>query len=127
MYAWYWPKDSPSTGLGHRHDWESAVVWLSSQSASASLLGLAVSAHGGYSTSTAPALSGTAPLVQYISYYPLNHQLDFTTTRGGQQPLIAWESMPDVARQALASTNWGAANVPFIDANFVNNLAGASL
>lgn len=26
MYSWYWPKDSPSTGLGHRHDWESCVV-----------------------------------------------------------------------------------------------------
>ncbi|CAH1221849.1 hypothetical protein PAECIP111890_05304 [Paenibacillus sp. JJ-223] len=22
MYAWYFPKDSPSPGLGHRHDWE---------------------------------------------------------------------------------------------------------
>ena len=47
MYAWYMPKvrnachrgvnqkltfalaqDSPSTGLGHRHDWERIVVWL---------------------------------------------------------------------------------------------------
>lgn len=127
MYSWYWPKDEPTQGIGHRHDWESIVVWLSSQSTSAAFLGLAVSAHGGYATSTTPSLSGTSPLVQYISYFPLDHQLDFTSTKGGQQPLIAWESMPAVAQQALANTDWGDANVPFIDTNFQSNLAEASL
>jgi hypothetical protein len=24
----YFPKDSPSDGLGHRHDWEGIVVWV---------------------------------------------------------------------------------------------------
>ncbi|GMF59579.1 unnamed protein product [Phytophthora fragariaefolia] len=28
MYSWYFPKDSPSTGLGHRHDWEHVIVWI---------------------------------------------------------------------------------------------------
>ncbi|GMF28650.1 unnamed protein product [Phytophthora lilii] len=28
MYSWYFPKDSPLTGFGHRHDWEHVVVWL---------------------------------------------------------------------------------------------------
>lgn len=121
------PKDEPIQGIGHRHDWESIVVWLSDQSTSASLLGLAVSAHGGYDTSTSPSLSGASPLVQYISYFPLDHQLDFTPTQGGQQPLIAWESLPSIAQQALANTDFGDANVPFIDANFLNNLAEASL
>ena len=54
-------------------------------------------------------------------------RLEFTSTVGGQQPLIAYESLPTVAHQALANTDWGAANVPFIDANFQNNLAEAAL
>ncbi|KAG6595819.1 Necrosis inducing-like protein NPP1 type [Phytophthora cinnamomi] len=28
MYSWYFPKDSPSTGLGHRHDWEHVIAWI---------------------------------------------------------------------------------------------------
>ena len=46
MYSWYMPKDSPSSGLGHRHEWENVVVWLSGQSESATLRGVAISAHG---------------------------------------------------------------------------------
>lgn len=127
MYSWYFPKDSPASGLGHRHDWENIVVWLSEQSESASLLGVAASAHGEYATSTTPELEGDAPLIEYISYFPVNHQLDSTESRGGQQPLVAWESLPEAAQQALANTDWGDANVPFIEANFVNDLAEASL
>jgi hypothetical protein len=49
-----------------------------------------------------------------------------TTTVGGMQPLIAWESLPTVAQTALDDTDFGSAIVPFIDANFDNNLAKAS-
>jgi len=125
MYAWYWPKDEPLDGVGHRHDWESVVVWL--DSTQKTLLGVAASAHGDYSTKTNPSLDGSAPLIEYISYFPLDHQLDFTSTVGGQQPLIAWESLPTVAQAALTNTDFGSANVPFKDANFLNNLAEASL
>ncbi|KAF2163143.1 hypothetical protein M409DRAFT_68752 [Zasmidium cellare ATCC 36951] len=127
MYAWYWPKDSPSTGLGHRHDWESIVVWLSSASTSATLNGVAVSGHGEYETSTSPNLSGTRPLIRYYNTWPVNHQLGFTSTVGDEQPLIAWESLPSAASEALTSTDFGDANVPFIDSNFENNLATAAL
>jgi hypothetical protein len=48
MYSWYMPKDSPSSGLGHRHDWENTVVWLNGQSESATVTGVAISAHGEY-------------------------------------------------------------------------------
>ena len=80
MYAWYWPKDEPSTGIGHRHDWESIVVWLSEESESATLNGIAVSGHGGFTTSTEPDLSGTSPLIRYYNTWPLDHQLGFTST-----------------------------------------------
>lgn len=74
MYAWYMPKDSPSTGLGHRHDWESAVVWLSAQSTTASIVGGAASAHGDFDTTTTPNLSGNSLLIRYYSIWPVNHQ-----------------------------------------------------
>lgn len=121
------PKDSPSDGLGHRHDWESIVVWLSAESTSATLLGVSASAHGDFQANTSPNLSGTSPLIRYYSTWPVNHQLGFTSTVGGLQPLIAYESLTDAARTALANTDFGSANVPFKDANFENNLALAEL
>ena len=51
--------------------------------------------------------------------------MGFTSTRGGQQPLIAWESLPAAAKTALTNTDFGSADVPFKDANFANNLAKA--
>lgn len=125
MYAWYWPKDEPIDGVGHRHDWESSVVWLTSESLTATVIGTAASAHGGFSTSTSPSFSGTYPLFEYVSFFPLDHQLDFTSTVGGMQPLIAYESLPAVALTALETTDFGAANVPFIDINFMTNLGEA--
>ncbi|OLN87238.1 hypothetical protein CCHL11_03668 [Colletotrichum chlorophyti] len=129
MYSWYMPKDSPITGLGHRHEWENAVVWLSSASDSATVLGVAASAHGGYDVkkSGVSFTGGTHPLIGYRSIPPINHQLIFTSDVGGQQPLIAWESLPSAARTALTNTDFGDANVPMKDANFQNNLAKAAL
>ncbi|KAK4609359.1 NLP effector protein 10 [Fulvia fulva] len=127
MYSWFWPKDSPSTGLGHRFDWESVVVWLSDESTSATLQGVAASAHGDYDTTTSPNLSGTRPLIRYYNIFPVNHQLGFTSTVGASQPLIAWESLPSAARAALEDTVFGDANVPFKDANFQTNLGKAAL
>lgn len=127
MYTWYMPKDEPSDGLGHRHEWENAVVWLSSASTSATVLGLATSQHGGYATTSTPAFSGVRPLVGYISYWPVNHQLIADTTAGGSQPLIAWESLPSAAQTALTNTDFGSANVPFKDSAFTTNLAAAEV
>jgi hypothetical protein len=104
MYSWYMPKDSPSTGLGHRHDWENIVVWLSAQSTSAILTGVAISAHGDYQKNASPPLQGTSPKIGYISYFPVNHQLIATNDLGGQQPLIAWDNMTAAARTAIEST-----------------------
>ncbi|KAI4593584.1 hypothetical protein LQW54_000601 [Pestalotiopsis sp. IQ-011] len=133
MYSWYWPKDEPSwlesvVGVGHRYDWEDIVVWLSDDTSDATLLGVAASYHGDYVTSTDPDLSGDAPLIKYYTAYDiLDHSLGFTDTVGGTQPLIAWDSLPTVAQEALANKDWGDANVPFIDSNFENNLAEAEL
>lgn len=96
MYSWYFPKDSPSTELGHRHDWEGVIIWLSdSTSTSASnILAVCPSAHGEWNCSTdGYTLDGTSALIKYESVWPVNHSLGLTTTVGGTQPLVAWESM----------------------------------
>ncbi|CAE7031546.1 hypothetical protein CFE70_004446 [Pyrenophora teres f. teres 0-1] len=123
MYSWYMPKDSPSTGLGHRHDWENVVVWLSSLSETATLRGVAISAHGDYDKNKAPKLQDTHPLIRYYSTFPLNHQLGSTDKVGKMQPLIAWGSLTPAARDALERTDFGAAEPPFKDRNFQNHLA----
>ncbi|KAI1639969.1 necrosis inducing protein [Biscogniauxia mediterranea] len=126
MYSWYMPKDSPSSGLGHRHDWEAAVVWLDSADAQ-NIVGLSTSAHGNFDTITSNyPLDGTRPKIRYYSIYPLDHQLGTTDEQGGEQPLIEWENLTQAARDALTNTDFGSANVPFKDANFDNNLSKAS-
>ena len=122
------PKDEPSTGLGHRHDWENAIVWVDDPTLSSpTILALSASAHGGYSTVTSDFdVSGTRPLIRYFNTWPLDHQLGFTDEQGGEQPLIAWESLTDAARTALTNTDFGDANVPFKDSNFDSNLAKAA-
>ncbi|CAK7233695.1 hypothetical protein SBRCBS47491_008698 [Sporothrix bragantina] len=129
MYAWYMPKDEPSDGLGHRHDWEGAIVWLSSNTGTDAdnILAVCPSQHGSWVCSTdSYSLSGTQPLIKYESYWPLDHACYQTTTVGGTQPLIAWESLPTVAQEALTTTDFGSAIVPFIDAHFDTNLAAAT-
>lgn len=76
-YSWYMPKDSPSDGLGHRHEWEGVIIWLSSATATtaANVVAVCPSAHGGWECSTTDyTLSGTSPLVKYESIWPINHQ-----------------------------------------------------
>ncbi|RAL64760.1 hypothetical protein DID88_001791 [Monilinia fructigena] len=129
MYSWYFPKDEPSTGIGHRHDWEGVIVWLKSGSATdaSNIVAVCPSAHGKWDCSTnGYSLSGTSPLIKYESVWPLDHSAGLTNEVGGQQPLIAWESLTDAARTALTNTDFGAANVPFKDANFDNNLGKAT-
>ncbi|POS70232.1 hypothetical protein DHEL01_v211375 [Diaporthe helianthi] len=129
MYSWYMPKDSPSTGLGHRHDLEGVIVWLNSATSTAAnnIAAVCPSAHGGWNCATSGyTLSDSKPLIEYKSDWPVNHALRLTSTIGGAQPLIAWESLPAAARNALESTDFGDANVPFKDANFYNNLAAAT-
>lgn len=55
----------------------------------------------------------------------ISSRMGFTSTRGGQQPLIAWESLTAAAKTALTNTDFGSANVPFKDSSFQGNLAKA--
>lgn len=117
------PKDSPSTALGHRHDWEQAIVWLSGNTTDATIQAVSVSAHGGMSSSREPSMSGSNPRIGYSSSWPTNHQLTQTDTPGGTQPLVAWDQLPAPAQSALQSSDFGSAIVPFKDSTFTANLA----
>ncbi|KAK2069864.1 hypothetical protein P8C59_004409 [Phyllachora maydis] len=136
MYSWYMPKDSPSPGLGHRHDWEGVLIWLSVPAGDpaslpaitpGAILAVCPSAHGGWACAAAPAftLSGTAALVKYKSVWPRDHACGLTGTVGARQPLVAWESLTGAQRAALQETDFGSANVPFKDGSWEGNLAGA--
>lgn len=62
------PKDSPSDGLGHRHEWEGVIVWLNSATSTtaANIAAVCPSAHGVRLTIT-----------QYLNYHcrDSNHNL----------------------------------------------------
>ncbi|CAG8060707.1 unnamed protein product [Penicillium salamii] len=129
MYSWYFPKDEPSTGIGHRHDWEGVIVWLSdsSSTAASNVLAVCPSAHGGWDCSTSDfTLDGTSPLIKYESIWPVDHSLGLTTTVGGTQPMVAWESLSSAVQNALDTTDFVKANVPFNENNWASNLAKAT-
>ncbi|EGZ07903.1 necrosis inducing like protein NPP1 type [Phytophthora sojae] len=72
MYAWYFPKDSPKSGKGHRHDWENIVVWLENPAPECTkLLAVSTSSDNGeylkYSPPDKKFIAGNAPLVKYES------------------------------------------------------------
>ncbi|KAH7304775.1 npp1 domain-containing protein [Stachybotrys elegans] len=126
MYAWYFPKDGGV--VGHRHDWESIIVWINNpEVANPVVQGISTSAHGNFNTirSNFP-LDGTRPKIRYYTKGVTNFELTTTSTRGGEQPLIAWDSLPAAARNALQNTNFGDANVPMRDPNFADNLREAA-
>lgn len=122
------PKDEPSPYLGHQHEWEGVIVWLTSgtSTTASNILAVCPSAHGEWNCSKTFFLNGTGALISYFSIWPVNHQMGMTTAVGGQQPLVAWESLSSVVQNALQTTDFGAATVPFRDANFLGNLAIAT-
>ncbi|RAW34408.1 hypothetical protein PC110_g9305 [Phytophthora cactorum] len=129
MYSWYFPKDSPSTGLGHRHDWEHVIVWIDNpEIAEPKILAVTPSAHSGYSAQVPPdanKVEGTSVKVKYLSKWPINHALESTGEGGDYQDLIMWGQMTDAAREGLSRTSFGDANVPMNDGNFESKLGRA--
>ncbi|KAL1799085.1 hypothetical protein ACET3X_003122 [Alternaria dauci] len=127
MYAWYWPKDQPAAGNvvgGHRHDWESVVVWLDNPAnTNPRILGAAASGHGGFKPTTSPPTQGNNVKVEYFVEFPYNHATQFTNTVGRTYWINDWDTMPNAAKQALTpSTLFRDANVPFRPDVFFSNL-----
>ncbi|KAF3004404.1 hypothetical protein E8E13_010211 [Curvularia kusanoi] len=126
MYAWYFPKDQPNAGNvvgGHRHDWENIVVWIDNpDNASPRILGGAASGHGSYKRTNNPNRQGNNVKVEYFTRFPTNHELQFTDTTGRSYWISDWDAMPAAEKNALATANFGNANVPFKPDNFMSNL-----
>ncbi|KAG2984103.1 hypothetical protein PC118_g9051 [Phytophthora cactorum] len=129
MYSWYFPKDSPSSGLGHRHDWEHVIVWIDNPSVeNPKILAVTPSAHDGYSKEVPPkadCVDGTSVKVNYESQWPVNHALGSTSKGGDFQDLIMWDQLSENARRAMNGVGWGKANTPFNDGNFKPKLEKA--
>ncbi|GMF45460.1 unnamed protein product [Phytophthora fragariaefolia] len=85
-YSWYFPKDSPSSGLGHRHDWEHVIVWIDNPDLeNPKILAVTPSAYDGYSKQVPPkadCVDGTSVKVNYESSWPINHALGMTSKGG---------------------------------------------
>ncbi|OLN97159.1 hypothetical protein CCHL11_02204 [Colletotrichum chlorophyti] len=126
MYAWYFPKDMPTDGVSigaHRHDWESIVVWLNDPAATdPTILGGAASGHGEFKKTTSPQREGDSVKADYFTQGILNHELQFADAAGRKYPVLDWDAMAPAARTALSDTDFGNANVPFKDENFITNL-----
>ncbi|PLB33734.1 NPP1 family protein [Aspergillus candidus] len=130
MYSWYFPKDAASPGSGHRHDWEGTIVWVSSPTSTSpeNIEAVCPSAHGKWNCATKDdfSLDGSNPLIEYVSRWPLNHQMDLTEEVGMLQPLVAWESLEEGIRKPLAETDFGSAHLPLRDGNFAEDLDSAT-
>ncbi|CEG48336.1 NLP-like protein [Plasmopara halstedii] len=126
MYSWYFPKDTAFPLLGHRHDWEHIIVWIDNPSLyKPRILAVASSAHSWYTVQSPPhtdRVNGTSVKVKYAGIWPLNHALTSTTKSGEYQDLIMWEQLTEAARQSLQQANFGMANVPMRDGNFLDKL-----
>lgn len=128
MYAWYFPKDSPSSGLGHRHDWENVIIWIDNPTYySPTLFAVSASVSDGYTPYYPPEIGyfdGFSSKIEYANVF-LDHRVRETTLQGEKQPLIMWEQLTDAARMALEQTDFGYAKVPLRDEVFQAKLAEA--
>ncbi|KAG1713431.1 NLP effector protein 6 [Phytophthora capsici] len=129
MYSWYFPKDSPSSRMGHRHDWEHAIVFIDNPDVpEPKILACSVSSHSGYKKyNPCPpwVIDGTSLKVRYKHSWPINHDLDTTGDAGTFQDLIMWDQMTEDARRALNSVSFGKAMTPFNDGSFKPKLEKA--
>nr|AFG73941.1 necrosis- and ethylene-inducing protein 4 [Moniliophthora perniciosa] len=128
VYAWYMPKDVVTSGFGHRHDWEGAVVFLDPKTKR--IDGMACSAHGGWRKYPNPGgnnVDTTHVKLQYSAEPLINsHAIDLTD-KGGDLPTLArWEKIGPAAQKAINDgSHWGKSNPPIADKNYQNSLQGA--
>ncbi|KAG7381538.1 hypothetical protein PHYBOEH_010878 [Phytophthora boehmeriae] len=132
MYAWYFPKGFWADFPTRRHDWVNAIVWIDNPALeNPKIVGLSASEGGSKYKVAAPAPkyaieNGTTPTFCHsLALFLGAPYMDFATRRGEFQDLIMWEQLTDEARTALETTDFGKAEVPFIDANFEKKLEKA--
>ncbi|KAI9330482.1 necrosis inducing protein, partial [Zopfochytrium polystomum] len=135
LYAWYWPKDQEEFGAGHRHDWESTVVFINDVNAAPenqTIIEVAASAHGAFRQYNPPnpdTMEGTHVHIKYFTAGILDHSTDTwdnpTLGESPVLPIIHWDQLSPAARFTLQNYDFGSANFPLRDPNFMDNLASA--
>ncbi len=137
IYSLYFQKDQLFNLIesGHRHDWEFAIVYTKDGVATHA----SYSSHGDIFTTQyhqAPTVGGK-PKVVYHKDGITTHVLRFAKTDEAAEneygqfvtpPIISWFEMygdgvsNSQLRQYFNTYNYGSANVPVSDGNFLNNL-----
>ncbi|MFF3373660.1 NPP1 family protein [Streptomyces sp. NPDC002680] len=132
VYALYFEKDQTLNGadaFGHRHDWESVVVFQKQGEESPRFL--SASRHGGYSTHPINEVPmGRVNGEQNYNRVEIVYHKDGASTHAfrfakwGESPvvwgngtwdrpaLVTMENMADAPRNALWNSKWGKANFP---------------
>ncbi|EEB89214.1 hypothetical protein MPER_12714, partial [Moniliophthora perniciosa FA553] len=125
VYAWYMPKDQvdPVLGIGHRHDWEGAVVYL--DKSTQAFAGVAFSAHGHWRKYLEKDLNwthfqGTHVKAQYSAEPWINsHAVDLTDKDGDLPDLAQWARLGGPAQQAINNiAHWGDTEPPISQRNY---------
>ena len=125
VYAWYFPRDCPSPGRGHPHDWEGAVVWLRGGAEDAEMLSFSYSQHGRLFpvVPTAETTHEARPMLAYSRYTEkVTHSMWLHDQPGVLHPLIDWEDLTDAARHALNEGDYGAGTPLVRDGAFERNV-----
>ncbi|MFE0251416.1 NPP1 family protein [Streptomyces sp. NPDC059010] len=132
VYALYFEKDQTLNGadaFGHRHDWESVVVFQQQGKEKPSFL--AASRHGGYSTHPVNEVPMNGNHVQIVYHKDGASTHAFRFAKWGEQPeamgrwdhpaLVDVPQMDDAPRNALWNSKWGKANFP-LTGNLQSNI-----
>ncbi|KAG7378004.1 hypothetical protein PHYBOEH_000525 [Phytophthora boehmeriae] len=132
MYAWYFPKGFWADFPTRRHDWANVIVWIDNPALeNPKIVGLSTSHGDSKYKKIAPAPefaieNGTTPKFYHSLAFLFGSPVMSYTLRGGEfQDLIMWEQLTNEARTALETTDFGNAEVPFIDANIEKKLEDA--
>lgn len=117
MYAWYMPRDATWTekikkNAGHRHEWENVIVWLKSPKPNAKIVGVSLSAHGGYKYHKKYKLNFESKTHTYVKYsQPFDNVRNNQLLKGNdddpgvRQPLVAWDSLSDEQKLVMDTPN----------------------
>ncbi|MEH0420283.1 NPP1 family protein [Streptomyces sp. B21-083] len=134
LYALYFEKDQTLAGadaFGHRHDWESVVVFQKQGDERPSYL--SASRHGGYSTHpiNEVPMDGNHVKIVYHKDGASTHAFRFAQwgetaeawgDGGWDMPaLVTMENMDKTPRDQLWNSKWGKANFP-LTGNFQSNI-----
>ncbi|OWZ14549.1 Necrosis inducing protein NPP1 [Phytophthora megakarya] len=117
MYAWYFPKASPSAGLGFRHQWQYAVIFIDNPDVpEPKVLGCSMTSYKAKAKKYKPcpsfAFDGTSIKFRYKHQWPEVQDLDVTSDAGKFQDLIMWDQLTEDARQALNSRSCFGDEIP---------------